>query len=87
MEHRKAKVAFMFLGRRRIPFTPLWERFFGGHDGLFSIYIHTSPDFREEPSKVSCDCLIFAKEHFSTERILIPLFKLRIKSTRGDKRF
>ncbi|CAL9071925.1 unnamed protein product [Musa textilis] len=66
MEHRNPTVAFMFLGRRRIPFRSLWELFFGGHDGLFSIYIHTSPDFREEPpedsvfyrrripSKVSC---------------------------------
>ncbi|XP_072967284.1 glycosyltransferase BC10-like [Typha angustifolia] len=43
-----AKVAFMFLTRGRLPLRPLWERFFEGHDGLFSIYVHTSPDFKEE---------------------------------------
>ncbi|RZR79447.1 hypothetical protein BHM03_00005170, partial [Ensete ventricosum] len=51
---RKAKkVAFMFLTRGRIPFRVLWERFFRGHDGLFSIYIHASPDCEEEPPEAS----------------------------------
>lgn len=40
---RVPKVAFMFLTRGPLPFLPLWERFFGGHGGLFSIYVHTSP--------------------------------------------
>lgn len=43
--NRVPKVAFMFLTRGPLPFLPLWERFFGGHDGLFSIYVHTSPGF------------------------------------------
>ncbi|CAL9768752.1 unnamed protein product [Musa acuminata subsp. burmannicoides] len=50
---RKAKVAFMFLTRGRIPFRVLWERFFRGHDGLFSVYIHASPDLEEEPPEES----------------------------------
>lgn len=61
------KVAFMFLTRGKLPLAKLWERFFQGHEGLFSIYIHTSDPFyvdddipetsplyrRRIPSKVS----------------------------------
>lgn len=61
------KVAFMFLTRGKLPLAKLWERFFKGHEGLFSIYIHTSDPFyvdddipetsplyrRRIPSKVS----------------------------------
>ncbi|KAG7590019.1 Glycosyl transferase family 14 [Arabidopsis suecica] len=39
------KVAFMFLTRGKLPLAKLWERFFKGHEGLFSIYIHTSDPF------------------------------------------
>ncbi|KAF8111357.1 hypothetical protein N665_0076s0332 [Sinapis alba] len=38
----KRKVAFMFLTRGKLPLAKLWERFFNGHHGLFSVYIHTS---------------------------------------------
>lgn len=61
------KVAFMFLTRGKLPLAKLWERFFQGHQGLFSIYIHTSDPYyvdddvpetspfyrRRIPSKVS----------------------------------
>ncbi|XP_074341077.1 glycosyltransferase BC10 [Apium graveolens] len=47
------KVAFMFLTRGRLPLAPLWEKFFNGHDALFSIYLHTSPDFTNEPPESS----------------------------------
>ncbi|CAO2839462.1 unnamed protein product [Amaranthus hypochondriacus] len=43
--NRVPKVAFMFLTRGPLPFLPLWERFFGGHDDFFSIYVHTVPGF------------------------------------------
>ena len=38
----KKKVAFMFLTRGKLPLAKLWERFFNGHQGLFSVYVHTS---------------------------------------------
>lgn len=47
------KVAFMFLTRGRLPLGPFWEEFFKGHEGLFSIHLHTSPDFNFEPPKSS----------------------------------
>ncbi|KAL2546156.1 Core-2/I-branching beta-1 [Forsythia ovata] len=47
------KVAFMFLTRGRLPLAPLWEMFFKGHEGLFSIYLHTSPEFTYEPPESS----------------------------------
>ncbi|KAK9700194.1 hypothetical protein RND81_08G222600 [Saponaria officinalis] len=39
------KVAFMFLTKGALPLAPLWELFFKGHHGFYSIYIHTHPSF------------------------------------------
>ncbi|KAJ8769825.1 hypothetical protein K2173_008232 [Erythroxylum novogranatense] len=54
--NRTPKVAFMFLTRGRLPLAPLWEKFFKGHEGLYSIYIHTSPEFSDEPPESSIFC-------------------------------
>lgn len=51
--NRTPKVAFMFLTRGRLPLAPLWEIFFKGREGLFSIYLHTLPEFTYEPSESS----------------------------------
>ncbi|KAL6010840.1 hypothetical protein ACLOJK_001282 [Asimina triloba] len=52
--NRTAKVAFLFLTRGALPLAPIWERFFKGHDGLFSIYLHASSlQFNEEPPQSS----------------------------------
>ncbi|KAH9603110.1 hypothetical protein KSS87_002684 [Heliosperma pusillum] len=56
---RVKKVAFMFLTRGALPFLPLWERFFGGYDELFSIYVHTPPGFI---LNVSPDSVFFARQ-------------------------
>nr|CAB3498329.1 unnamed protein product [Digitaria exilis] len=62
---RVPKVAFMFLTRGPLPLAPLWERFFRGHEGLYSIYVHALPSYqanftsgsvfyrRQIPSKVA----------------------------------
>ncbi|KAK2987572.1 hypothetical protein RJ640_012342 [Escallonia rubra] len=62
------KVAFMFLTKGDLPLAPLWERFFRGHEGLYSIYVHCQPSFngtfpeesvfrgRRIPSKVVARC-------------------------------
>jgi hypothetical protein len=59
------KVAFMFLTKGPIPLAPLWEKFFRGHEGLYTIYVHHHPSYNESvpegsvfhgrriPSKVS----------------------------------
>ncbi|MED6180412.1 hypothetical protein PIB30_010043 [Stylosanthes scabra] len=39
------KVAFMFLTRGPLYLGPLWERFFKGNQGLYSIFIHSHPSF------------------------------------------
>lgn len=44
--NRTPKVAFMFLARGSLPLAPLWERFFRGHEGHYSIYIHSQPSFK-----------------------------------------
>ncbi|KAL1323279.1 uncharacterized protein LOC107629467 isoform X1 [Arachis ipaensis] len=41
------KVAFMFLVKGALPLAPLWERFFKGHKGFYSIYLHQHPSFNE----------------------------------------
>uniref|UniRef100_A0A1D1Z5W7 MscS family inner membrane protein YnaI n=1 Tax=Anthurium amnicola TaxID=1678845 RepID=A0A1D1Z5W7_9ARAE len=62
---RVPKIAFMFLSKGPLPLYPLWERFLRGHDGRYSIYIHSLPSYqadfpptspfygRQIPSKVS----------------------------------
>ena len=37
-----AKVAFLFLTRGHMPMERLWMRFFQGHEGMYSIYVHAS---------------------------------------------
>ncbi|XP_027179623.1 uncharacterized protein LOC113778418 [Coffea eugenioides] len=37
------KVAFMFLTPGPLPLAPLWEKFFKGYQGLYSIYLHPHP--------------------------------------------
>ncbi|XP_047177229.1 glycosyltransferase BC10-like [Vigna umbellata] len=48
------KVAFMFLTKGPVMLAPLWERFFKGNEGLYSIYVHSHPSFNETvpPSSV-----------------------------------
>ncbi|KAK9715587.1 hypothetical protein RND81_06G174900 [Saponaria officinalis] len=39
---KSPKIAFMFLTTGALPFEMLWDRFFSGHEGKFSIYVHAS---------------------------------------------
>lgn len=43
----KPKVAFMFLTKGPVLLAPLWERFFKGNEGLYSIYVHSHPSYNE----------------------------------------
>ncbi|AES65285.2 putative glycosyl transferase, family 14 [Medicago truncatula] len=36
------KIAFMFLTPGSLPFEKLWDNFFQGHEGKFSVYVHAS---------------------------------------------
>nr|GMD30462.1 Glycosyl transferase, family 14 [Ipomoea batatas] len=51
---RKPKIAFMYLTMGSLPLAPLWERFFNGSEGLYSIYIHSLPSYTPDykPSSV-----------------------------------
>ncbi|KAK1324814.1 hypothetical protein QJS10_CPA01g01511 [Acorus calamus] len=44
---RVPKVAFMFLTRGPLALAPLWEMFFKGNEGKYSIYVHAHPSFNE----------------------------------------
>jgi len=50
---RVPKMAFMFLTRGPLPLAPLWERFFRGNEGLYSIYIHSLPGYKPDYSRSS----------------------------------
>ena len=50
---RVPKVAFMFLTRGPLPMLPLWERFFYGHEKLFSVYVHALPGYELNVSNTS----------------------------------
>lgn len=50
---RAPKIAFMFLTKGPLPMAPLWERFFKGHEGLYSIYVHTLPSYNDSFSPAS----------------------------------
>ena len=52
--NRLPKIAFMFLTKGPLPLSTLWERFLKGHEGLYSVYIHSLPSFNAEfpPSSV-----------------------------------
>lgn len=52
--NRVPKIAFMFLTKGPLPLSRLWERFFDGHQGLYSVYVHSLPSFEAEfpPSSV-----------------------------------
>lgn len=39
------KVAFLFLVRGPMPFIQVWQRFFEGKEGKYSIYVHATPGF------------------------------------------
>ncbi|CAL4965021.1 unnamed protein product [Urochloa decumbens] len=51
--HHMPKVAFLFLARGDLPLRPLWEKFFTGHEGLYSIYVHTDPSYTGSPPEDS----------------------------------
>ncbi|XP_022857201.1 uncharacterized protein LOC111378254 isoform X2 [Olea europaea var. sylvestris] len=38
------KIAFLFLTPGALPFEKLWDKFFQGHEGKFSVYVHASKD-------------------------------------------
>ncbi|KAE9603742.1 putative glycosyl transferase, family 14 [Lupinus albus] len=47
---KTSKVAFLFMTPGSLPFEKLWHKFFQGHEGKFSIYVHAS---KEKPVHVS----------------------------------
>jgi hypothetical protein len=48
-DHVVPKIAFLFLVTADLPLRPLWEKFFAGHQGLYSIYVHARPDYACSP--------------------------------------
>ncbi|XVF84793.1 hypothetical protein PTKIN_Ptkin17bG0067600 [Pterospermum kingtungense] len=51
--HRVPKVAFLFLTKGPVLLAPLWDKFFKGHEGMYSIYVHSNPSFSPSEPKRS----------------------------------
>ncbi|KAJ8512565.1 hypothetical protein OPV22_002999 [Ensete ventricosum] len=47
------KIAFMFLTKGALPLSPLWEKYFAGHSGLYSIYVHPRPSYHADNASSS----------------------------------
>lgn len=60
---RIPKIAFTFLAKGPLPLAPLWARFFKGHEGCYSIYIHSLPAYNEEFAPSS----VFDKRHIPSQ--------------------
>ncbi|KAG9150837.1 hypothetical protein Leryth_002987 [Lithospermum erythrorhizon] len=56
------KVAFMFLTKGPIPLAPLWQKFFQGHEGMYSIYVHSDPLYED---RVGNDSVFYGRRVFS----------------------
>lgn len=70
---RTPKIAFMFLTRGPLPLAPLWERFFKGNEGLYSIYIHSLPAYKPNFNASS----VFYRRQIPSQVIItlpLPLF-------------
>jgi hypothetical protein len=50
---RPKKIAFMFLTKGPLPLRDLWERYFNGHKGKYSIYVHPHPAYKLDVPKSS----------------------------------
>ncbi|KAK8545364.1 hypothetical protein V6N12_026200 [Hibiscus sabdariffa] len=50
VESNNPKIAFLFLTPGTLPFEALWAKFFQGHEGRFSVYVHAS---KEKPVHTS----------------------------------
>ncbi|KAL4279306.1 hypothetical protein GQ457_03G044860 [Hibiscus cannabinus] len=50
VQSKSSKIAFLFLTPRSLPFEKLWDMFFCGHEGKFSVYVHAS---KEKPVHAS----------------------------------
>ncbi|KAK8950256.1 hypothetical protein KSP40_PGU000466 [Platanthera guangdongensis] len=62
---RVPKVAFLFLSRGPLPFAPLWDRFFKGHERFYSVYMHSVPNYKLNVSESSA----FYGRHIPSEEV------------------
>jgi len=72
---RVPKVAFLFLVRGELPLRPLWEKFFAGHEGRYSIYVHAHPSYTGSPPT---DSAFYGR--------YIPSQVTKIQSSRSEKK-
>jgi hypothetical protein len=60
MLQEEAKIAFLFLTRGALPLRALWDAYFEGHEGRYSIYVHAHPNFLEDPT-ISSSSVFFRR--------------------------
>jgi hypothetical protein len=60
MLQEEAKIAFLFLTRGALPLRALWDAYFEGHEGRYSIYVHAHPNFLQDPT-ISSSSVFFRR--------------------------
>jgi hypothetical protein len=60
MLREEAKIAFLFLTRGPLPLRALWDAYFEGHEGRYSIYVHAHPNFLQDPT-ISSSSVFFRR--------------------------
>ncbi|KAG6519280.1 hypothetical protein ZIOFF_022773 [Zingiber officinale] len=74
---RVPKVAFMFMTRGPLPLVQLWDRFFKGHEGLYSVYVHTLLDYKLNVSESSA---FYGRQIHSEVKIIIEVLPTAVSS-------
>jgi hypothetical protein len=74
---RVPKLAFMFLTRGPLPLAPLWERFFRGHQGRYSVYVHALPSYR---GNYTADSVFYQRDVASKVCSSAPLHHARARA-------
>ncbi|KAH7331784.1 hypothetical protein KP509_20G050500 [Ceratopteris richardii] len=63
--HSKSfKIAFMFLTRGPLPHEHIWERFFKGHESMYSVFVHASEEGHSRISPIFMGRDIWSKKVF-----------------------
>ncbi|CAN4090191.1 unnamed protein product [Withania somnifera] len=80
----RMRIAFLFLTNTNLHFSPLWDRFFGGHDSFFNIYIHADPSLRFRHLKDESSRVVSSRPKNPT---CIPYTYIRRSTSYGDRPF
>lgn len=75
---RVPKVAFLFLTKGPVLLAPLWEQFFAGNEGMYSIYVHSNPSFNLSVSEPESESSVFHGRRIPSKVSFLNFFSLSL---------